>query len=166
MNYGIASDMLSGAEHQKTLAIINNRRFDNNSDSVTNLRTLKTILRFIILINSAVLINGCALHYYDKETGAEHIYGFGHMVMKVTPQTDAHKAVVLGTDLMGLGFGQNREGGFLSFGWNSQRRIAIFDDNTTVDLIWPDSSFLNTRIGHATPQTDRILDEPKDKAHE
>jgi hypothetical protein len=124
------------------------------------------MLRLVMLINCVVLTSGCALHYYDKKTGAEHIYGFGHMVMKATPHTDAHKAVVLGTDLMGLGFGQNREGGFLSFGWNSQRRIEIFNDNTTVDLIWPDSSFLNTRIGHASPQADKILDKPKGKAHE
>ena len=135
-------------------------------DSVTYPRLINHILRFIVLFVFYIVLNGCALHYYDKKTGAEHIYGFGHMVMKVAPQSDEHKTVVLGTDLLGFGFGQNRNGGFLSFGWNSQRRIEIFNDNTTVNLIWPDSSFLNTRIGPASPQIGKILDEPKDKAHE
>ena len=133
---------------------------------VKNLNPMKRMLSLIVLFTFPVILNGCALHYYDKKTGAEHIYGFGHMVMKVAPQPDEHKAVVLGADLLGLGFGQNRDGGFLSFGWNSQRRIEIFNDNTTVNLIWPDSSFLNTRIGPASPQIGKILDEPKDKAHE
>lgn len=68
------------------------------------------------------------------------------MVMKATTPEDDHKAIMLGTDLIGFGFGQNKNSGFLTLGWNSNRRIEIIDKNTTIDLLWPNNSFLNVRI--------------------
>lgn len=98
-----------------------------------------------------IVTGGCALHYYDEDTGAEHVYGFGHMVMKVSAPKAGHQAVVTGTDLIGLGIGRNADGGYLSLGWDNRRRIEIIDQNTAVDLIWPDADFLNMRIGGHVP---------------
>ncbi|MFA5984362.1 MAG: hypothetical protein WC782_10130 [Methylococcaceae bacterium] len=109
-------------------------------------------MKFGIVIGS-LLISGCAIHYYDKESGAEHIYGFGHMVMKAKSPDNTHQAIVRGTDIWGLGLGYNDDGGYFSLGWDSVRRIEIIDENTTVDLIWPNSNFLNTRIGSSFPGT-------------
>ncbi|PTN10962.1 hypothetical protein [Nitrosomonas aestuarii] len=106
----------------------------------------RRLLFLIFLIVAFVGLNGCAFHYYNNKTGAEHIFGFGHMVMKATTPEDDHKAIMLGTDLIGFGFGQNKNSGFLTLGWNSNRRIEIIDKNTTIDLLWPNNSFLNVRI--------------------
>lgn len=97
-------------------------------------------------------LNGCAVHYYDKKTGAEHVFGLGHMVMKVSASENSHQAVVKGIDIVGLGIGQSKDGGYLSLGWDNRRWIEIIDKNTTVDLVWPNGSFLNTRVGSAWPQ--------------
>ncbi len=39
---------------------------------------------------------GCAVHYYDPKTGAEHIWGVGHLVMKVSAPNEGVRAVVSG----------------------------------------------------------------------
>ena len=45
-----------------------------------------------------VFASGCAVHYYDKETGTEHLWGFGHLRMKAEPSNDAVvRLVVTGT---------------------------------------------------------------------
>ncbi|TXI20894.1 MAG: hypothetical protein E6Q62_00280 [Nitrosomonas sp.] len=99
-------------------------------------------------------LSGCAVHYYDKKTGAEHIFGFGHMVMKTSAPENSHRAIVTGIDIVGVGLGKSREGGYLSLGWDNRRWIEIIDKNTTVDLVWPNGNFLNTRVGSSWPQND------------
>lgn len=107
----------------------------------------------MIVSVSLMSLCGCAVHYYDKRTGAEHILGFGHMVMKVSAPENSHQAIVRGTDIVGLGIGQNKDGGYLSLGWDNRRWIEIIDKNTTVDLIWPNGNFLNTRVGSSGPRS-------------
>ena len=71
------------------------------------------------LLSFGILIcTGCAIHYYDTETGAEHIFGIGHMVMKASSPKDNFQSIVRGTDIFGLGFGKNDDGGYLSLGWD------------------------------------------------
>lgn len=43
---------------------------------------------------SSVVQSGCALHYYDTESGAEHIYGFGYLVMKAPPPQSGQRALM------------------------------------------------------------------------
>lgn len=97
------------------------------------------------------IFSGCAVHYYDTKTGAEHIFGLGHMVMKASSPVNSHQAIVRGTDIFGLGLGKSDDGGYLSFGFETRRRIEIINENTTVNLIWPTGSFLETRIGANSP---------------
>ncbi|MGH7773247.1 MAG: hypothetical protein ACREQA_13555 [Candidatus Binatia bacterium] len=42
------------------------------------------------------VLAGCAVHYLDPDTGAEHVWGFGHLVMKVQP---SRRESNLGLDL-------------------------------------------------------------------
>ena len=46
------------------------------------------------LILCAVLPSGCAIHYFDAETGTEHLWGFGHLKMKVGELREGLQAVV------------------------------------------------------------------------
>lgn len=123
----------------------------------------KTGLAVITALNG---LSGCALHYYDKKTGAEHIFGFGHMVMKASAPENGHQAIVTGTDIVGLGLGKSREGGYLSLGWDNRRWIEIIDKNTTVDLVWPNGNFLNTRVGASWPQNTMQQHNSREGNHE
>ena len=115
------------------------------------MKRIRTLFNFINVMIAMSILSGCAVHYYDRKTGAEHVFGFGHMVMKVSVPEGSHQAVVKGTDVIGLGIGQTKEGGYLSLGWDSRRWIEVIDKNTTVDLAWPNGNFLNTRIGSSWP---------------
>ncbi len=111
------------------------------------------MFRSLLSLIALLSLSGCAIHYYDNNTGAEHIFGFGHMVMKVSSPKGTHQAIVGGTDILGIGLGKNNDGTYLSLGWDSRRRIEVINENTSVDLEWPNGDFLNTRIGSSGPET-------------
>lgn len=110
--------------------------------------------------------SGCALHYYDERTGSEHIFGLGYMVMKVSAPKNEHQAIVTGTDIVGLGIGLNEDGGYLTVGWDVRRRIEIIDENASVDLAWPDSNFLNTRVGSSWLRNESLEQKAEESDHE
>lgn len=106
-------------------------------------------------------LHGCAIHYYDPETEAEHIWGIGHMVMKASAPQEGHQALFRGTDVAGLTVGKSDAGGYLVVGWEQRRRMEIVDPNTAIRLEWPRADFLNLRVGSKWPH---YLDEPNSKA--
>jgi hypothetical protein len=126
----------------------------------------KSLFNLLGLVTVLIVFSGCAVHYYDEETGAEHVFGFGHLVMKVSVPEGSHQAIVTGTDIVGLGLGKNKEGGYLTLGWDKRRWIEIIDGNTTVDFIWPDGNFLNTRVGTSWLKRDLQLSKPAGSDHE
>jgi len=105
----------------------------------------------IVLIALAVFVSGCAIHYYDQETGAEHIWGVGHMVMRASAPEEGHQAIVRGTDVAGLTVGKSDAGGYLVVGWEKRQRIEIIDPNTAVRLEWPKGDLFNVRVGSEWP---------------
>jgi hypothetical protein len=105
------------------------------------------ITGFALLVASST---GCAVHYYYKKTGVEHLWGFGHMKMAVQPSSEGVRAIVKGTQTLGLGLGLGREEYSLSAGWNDQRILKVADD-TTVRFEWPVGSFFNVRVGTNVP---------------
>ncbi len=96
-------------------------------------------------------LTGCAVHYFDPDTGAEHVWGFGHLVMKAQAPETSHRALVRGMDLWGLNLGKTDEGYGLGLGWNRYRRVDILDPNTQLILEWPSADLLNLRIGSSLP---------------
>lgn len=74
--------------------------------------------------------------------------------MKVSAPADSHQGMVTGIDTIGLGMGKDKDGGYFNLGWDKRRWIEIIDENTTVDLTWPDGNFLNTRVGSTWPKTE------------
>jgi hypothetical protein len=75
----------------------------------------------VCLVTSA----GCAIHYYDKASGTEHLWGFGHMKMKVIPPNEGVQAVVKGTEMLGFNLATGQEDYHLGLGWDYRRRIEI-----------------------------------------
>lgn len=97
------------------------------------------------------LLPGCAIHYYDPKTQTEHLWGFGHMAMKVSAPQEGVRAVVRGVDTLGLGVGSLPGHGYFAAGWQSVRRLEIVDEHTAVRLEWPAADFFNVRVGSEFP---------------
>jgi hypothetical protein len=112
---------------------------------MTTLSHLNNIALLLVLF----LLSGCAVHYYDAQTGTEHVWGLGHMRMKAAPVTDGVSSVVSGTSVTGLGVGVGREDYYLTAGWDYRRRIVL-GTNAAMALEWPNADFYNVRVG-ATP---------------
>ena len=103
--------------------------------------------------------SGCALHHYDEATGTEHIWGFGHMKMKVPPCNEGLQAIVRGTDVLGLSFGIGEQQNYLTAGWHRTQRLDVVAESTAIRYEWPDSDFAKVRIGSTFPfRPDEIPD--------
>jgi hypothetical protein len=122
----------------------------------TNRVCSKVTARFISLsvILPALLTSamGCAIHYYDAKNGAEHLWGFGHIKMKVIPANEGVQAVVKGTETLGFNLAAGTEDYHVGLGWDYRRRILI-SSNAAIRLEWPDADFFNVRVGNNPPFT-------------
>jgi hypothetical protein len=119
---------------------------------MTRTRAIAAFLAGALLILGAGSMSGCAVHYYDPETGSEHIWGFGHMVMKATTPREGYRALVRGTEVIGLTVGRLDDQQYLTIGWEKRQRLEIVDESAAIRLEWPDSSFLRVRVGSEWPQ--------------
>jgi hypothetical protein len=102
---------------------------------------------------TATVFGGCAIHYYDSETGTYHLFGFGHMRMRISEPNEGVRAVVSGTESAGLAFGSGPEDGFLVLGWQKSSRLSAIDENTAVRLEWPTADVFQVRVGSEFPFT-------------
>ena len=71
--------------------------------------------------------------------------------MKAVPAAEGNKAVVLGSDTVGLAIADTPVSTDISLGWVSERRLNITDENSVVRLDWPSSDFLSVRVGANPP---------------
>lgn len=107
---------------------------------------LKLTLYSLLLINQ-----GCAVHYYDPQTGADHIWGVGHLAMKSASSSDAKQVLITQKTLAGVTFGF--EGAFPSFnlGWNQSERITVHSKNTSLAIERPSNDYLQFKFA-ASPE--------------
>ncbi len=101
---------------------------------------MKSIAQFSILVATCLALSGCAVYYRDAESGAEHIWGLGHLAMKVTPPLDGKKAIIRKATLMGLALGIDEGSLGFSVGWDQRERIVIHDENTAITIERPPSN--------------------------
>jgi len=101
-------------------------------------------IKLLVLCCALLFASGCALHYYDKSTGTEHLWGFGHLKMRAVPQrddqppfTNAVMAFVTGIRTFGLHLGGGEDFGGLVVGWDSRSRMVISSENSHFYLLWP-----------------------------
>ena len=122
-------------------------------------------IRSIGLLGAFALFgaSGCAVHYYDKESGTEHLWGFGHLKMRAVPRhsdrppfTNAVMAYATGTQTLGFSLGAGEDDAGVGAGWNSRSRLTIKAEDSSFYLIWPTNSlrlprelksFFNVRVG-------------------
>ena len=103
-----------------------------------------------ILVHIA-LLNGCAIHYFDPETGIEHLWGIGHMRMKVGEANEGVRAVVVGTDTLGMAAGSTVYDRYVALGWQRLSRLRVVGQDTAVRLEWPTSDLFSVRAGSELP---------------
>lgn len=108
-------------------------------------------IAYFVLVLIFLAGSGCAIHYFDAESGTEHIWGVGHMAMKAAAPREGLKAIGRRTDVVGISVGSLQEGTHFEIGWGGRQRIEIVDENTQLCLAWPRGSFYNARIGAAFP---------------
>lgn len=85
------------------------------------------------------MLPGCAIYYRDAKTGAEHIWGIGHIATKISAPEDGKQALISKATLTGINFGieENKIG--LSAGFDRRERIVIYDENAAISIIRPES---------------------------
>ena len=147
-----------GELREKDLAHASSRYQRGSQFAAQKRRGASQLARVGFILVCLGTLPSCALHYYDPKTGAEHVWGVGHIAMKVTPPKDGHQAAVRGTDLLGVSAGQADEGLYLSLGWDHRRHVEILDPNTAVGLEWPSGDFFNVRVGSTLPHLPQVSD--------
>lgn len=108
---------------------------------------------FVATSLATLLLAGCAIHYFDPHTGTEHLWGVGHLKMKVTPVHEGVRGVVRGVEMLGLGIGRDGSYGYVALGWHNHQRLDILDEDTSIRLEWCGNDFANVRIGSKFPES-------------
>ena len=110
-------------------------------------------LRIIIFVIVGFQLAGCAVYYRDRESGAEHIWGFGHLATKVTPLLEGKKALIQRMTLTGAAVGIDNGSLGLSVGYDQREHILIYE-NTAISIQRPPSDdYLFFKIGTYPPIT-------------
>lgn len=99
---------------------------------------------------AGLIFSGCALHYYDKRSGTEHVWGIGHVRMKAAPVAENIDSVISGTSIAGVSLGAGRHDYYVTAGWDFRRRIVV-GTNAALSLEWPTADFYNVRVGAEPP---------------
>ena len=109
--------------------------------------------RVVLALSVSLWIGGagCALHHFDPATGTEHVWGFGHLKMKVAPPSEGLQAIVRGTDVLGASLGRADGQNYLTVGWHRTQRLDIVEESVAVRVEWPSSDFVSIRVGSRFP---------------
>ncbi len=121
---------------------------------------LYEIFAVSIALVFAFSVSGCAVHHFDEDAGVEHVWGFGHMQMKVQEPNEGVQSVVSGVESFGAAVGNTRNGGFVSLGWLRNSSINIIDEDAQFRLDWPSNDFFSVRVGSDLPVATDITAEP------
>jgi len=106
---------------------------------------------FVVLLGIATFSSGCAIHYFDPETGTEHLWGFGHLKMKVSTPNEGMQAVVRHTGTVGIAAGYLDQEGYIQAGVHWTERLDVISEDTAIRFEWPDNDLFNVRVGSELP---------------
>lgn len=95
---------------------------------------LLEVMSISLLITLGFLLSGCAIYYRDRDTGAEHIFGFGHLSVKTIPPNDGKQALVQRMTLSGIAVGMDNGSLGISAGYDRREHILISGENTAVTI--------------------------------
>jgi hypothetical protein len=95
---------------------------------------------FILILILIITLPGCAIYYWDAKTGAEHIWGIGHLATKISAPEDGKQVVISKATLVGINFGIEEGKIGVSTGWDKRERIMIYDGNTSISILRPENN--------------------------
>jgi hypothetical protein len=98
---------------------------------------LNPIVLTSVFVIIGLLMSSCAVYYRDRNSGADHIWGFGHLSMKVAAPKEERQAIIQRTTLTGLAVGLDNGSFGLSVGWDQREHILIYDKNTALSIERP-----------------------------
>jgi hypothetical protein len=104
------------------------------------------------LTTSVLCASGCAIHYFDPATGTEHLWGFGHMKMKVAAPNEGLQAVVHGTGTVGIALGTLERQSYFHVGVQRRERLDVVDEDTAIRFEWPTNDLFHVRVGSEFPK--------------
>lgn len=108
--------------------------------------------KVILSVTLSFAVSGCAIYYRDAESGAEHIWGVGHLATKVSAPEDGKQAVIRKVTLAGVALGMEEGAVGVSAGWDQRERITIYDDNTSIAVQrLEDDNFFLFKFGSQPP---------------
>jgi hypothetical protein len=117
---------------------------------------LLELVSISLLITLGFLLSGCAIYYRDRDTGAEHIFGFGHLSVKTIPPYEGKQALVQRMTLTGIAAGLDNGSLGVSAGWDRREHILIYDENVAVTIQRPPSNdFFYFKIGTYPPDLEK-----------
>lgn len=88
---------------------------------------------------AALLGSGCAVHWHDSN-GADHVLGLSHVVTRASPAGEGRQAVVEQTTIVGVGLRLRDNGGAVSFGYDREASVELFDSNTSLMISGPEGT--------------------------
>lgn len=97
------------------------------------------IIYFYALITITFSFSGCAVYYQDATTGAEHVWGIGHIATKISAPENGKQAIISKATLAGISFGIEESKIGLSAGFDKRERIVIYDENAAISILRPKS---------------------------
>jgi hypothetical protein len=119
------------------------------------------------------LCSGCAVHYFNRDTQTEHLWGFGHLKMRAAPQpafgtsaTNTSIAFVTSVRTLGLNLGIGEDFSGVAAGWDARSRVVIRAPDACFSLVWPTNAvhwpgglqnFFTVRVGTNLPP---LIDSP------
>ena len=107
----------------------------------------------ICALSLLVAASGCAVHYYDAKTGTAHLWGIGHMKMRVVPAVDDAKvqAVAVGIETIGLRVDANQHTNGLSLGYDSSNFVYVVSSDASLRLDLVENDPFKLRLGVRPP---------------
>jgi len=124
--------------------------------------TVRFILMLIIYVILGTVMSGCAVYYRDRASGAEHIWGIGHLSMKVAAPYEEKQAVIQRSTLTGIAAGMDNGSLGVSVGHDQREHILIYDQNTVITIQRPPSNdFFYFKIGSMPIEVDASANKPK-----
>lgn len=98
--------------------------------------------RCVLLGLMAVCLSSCSIQTFDEETGTAHLWGFGHLSLRVQQAPDDAKlqAVTVGTQTVGGNLDTTPFSSGAGIGYHSSQVTYVVSSNTQMQLQEPHTS--------------------------
>ncbi len=103
-----------------------------------------------IILALPFFITSCAIQYVDKKTDTTHLFGFGHMKVRIPEQREGMNAIVSSVEVFGLSTGVDSGEWHVAAGWHKNILLRVTDDSS-VKLLWPNNNVFDIHVGSFPP---------------